>query len=113
MLVHTIGVELDRDAVTATLIDRDGRLVAAHREDLRSGVRQAHGSIVDPAECTGAAEFAIAQILDRAAIPPTRIWGIGLAGPAGWIAIDPALRPLSPLRIAAAPAPGQLLEELR
>jgi len=113
MLVHTLGIEIDRHGVTATLIDRNAQLVAAHREDLRSGVRQAHGSIVDPAECASAAEFAISQVLDRGAIPPERIWGMGLVGPTGWIALDPAFRPLSPLRIATDPAPGEILEEIR
>jgi hypothetical protein len=32
-----------------------------------------------------------------------RVWGFSLAGPHGWIALDPSLEPVSPLRITSAP----------
>ena len=76
--------------------------------DPRSGVAE-----VPPGEWVRAGSYVLQEAYFQLPVNARKAWGLGLAGPSGWIALDFDYEPLSPLRITgSAPLEEDLMRWL-
>lgn len=112
-MIQFLGLHLGTAAATVTVLGRDlhlwGRSAAAMVnvvEDAGSGVAE-----VPPGEWVRAGSYALQEAYFQLPVNARKAWGLGLAGPSGWIALDYDYQPISPLRITgSAPLEEDLMK---
>jgi hypothetical protein len=111
-MVLFIGVTFHSDRVDAIAVDRNARTVESATVAL-GGRRPgpARGILeVPPGEWARAGALALQDVYRAVPVKFRKLWGIALAGPPGWIAIDPDFDAVSELRLTPGASP---LEDLR
>ena len=110
-MIQFLGLAFSEDEVRVASLGRDlcgtvrasTRIANVHTDESGGPSREGrrHSRVV-PAEWVRAAGFALGEAY--VAMPPKerKIWGIGLTGPAGWIALDLDFTPLADLRLVPA-----------
>ena len=111
-MISFIGLDFQPGRASAAALGRDlsvpartSAAVAGCYEEDGTGVQ-----CVPPAEWLRAGGFALQELYCGLPLKSRKIWGLGLSGPAGWIALDLDFEPLCDLRLP--PAAG-LLDDLR
>lgn len=106
-MVLFIGLQFDGDRVHTTVVDRKARLVESGSVIIpRLGETESPGVLEVPhQEWTRAGSLALQDGYARIPIQMRKVWGLALSGPEGWIAVDPDLDPVSPLRITPGISP--------
>ncbi len=99
-MVIFIGLSFSVDEVSTTAIDRKAGLIDEGSVPITRAREVDEGVLEVPhAEWVRAGCLAMQDIYFRIPVKLRKLWGIGLAGPSGWIALDPDLDPISPLRL--------------
>ena len=111
-MISFLGLDFQSERVNTLALGRDlsvgGRASAA----IAGGVEEAGTGIlsIPSAEWLRAGGFALQELYSKLPLDSRKIWGIGLSGPDGWVALDPDFEPLSDVRLV----PGsRILDDLR
>ncbi|MFP6739817.1 MAG: FGGY family carbohydrate kinase [Planctomycetota bacterium] len=111
-MISFLGIDFQSERVNTLALGRDlsvgGRADAA----IAGGVEEAGTGIlsIPSAEWLRAGGFALQELYSRLPLDSRKIWGIGISGPDGWVALDPDFEPLSDVRLI----PGsRILDDLR
>lgn len=100
-MIQFFGLHLNAEAATATVLARDLSISATFKTAMVNAVREAETGIIEipTAEWIRAGCYALQETYFKLPVPARKAWGLGLAGPSGWIALDVSFEPLSPLRL--------------
>lgn len=100
-MIQFLGLNLGSEQATATIIARRGRITQEADARIMNAVRDesAQALEVPVAEWVRAGAYALQEAYFKLAVADRKVWGLGLAGPNGWILLDIAFEPLSPLRL--------------
>ena len=102
-MIQFVGVHLGIDEARAASMGRDlqlwetssSRLVNARRRE-DSGITE-----VPAAEWIRSGCFCLQDVYLKLPVAARKVWGLGLSGALGWIALDTAFEPLGPIRLTA------------
>ncbi len=111
-MVQFIGCHFQEDRVYTTVIDRKTNLLQASSVSI-PGLKPTDSAgvfEVPQQEWIRSGTLALGDAYSDLPVKHRKIWGIGFAAPQGWIALDPDLKPLSPLRLTPGKNP---LEDFR
>ncbi len=100
-MIQFLGIAFSVEEVKIASLSRDLRVgvrASSHVANVRSDESGGGYSVV-PAEWVRAAGFALGEAYVKMPPKERKIWGLGLAGPAGWIALDLDFEPLDDLRL--------------
>lgn len=101
-MIQFLGLHLGTEAASAVSLGRDLDVWARVRTPVGGAGRAdvSRGPVDFPAaEWLRAGCFALQEAYLQLPVKARKVWGIALAGPEGWIALDVELSPLSPLRL--------------
>ena len=100
-MIQFLGLPLNSQFATATALGRDFEVWATKRTEMVNAAAEPATGVVEipPAEWIRAGSYALQEVYFQLPVKARKPWGIGLAGPSGWIALDVAFEPLSPLRL--------------
>lgn len=100
-MIQFFGLHLDADSATVAIIGRDLSTSVVLKTSMVNAVRDAVTGIIEvpTAEWVRAGCYALQESYFKLPVPARKAWGLGLAGPSGWIALDIEFEPLSPLRL--------------
>ena len=100
-MIQFLGLHLNSRFAAATALGRDLSIWAKKRTEMINAVVDPSTGIVEvPAgEWIRAGAYALQEVYLQLPVKARKPWGIGLSGPSGWIALDVAFEPLSPLRL--------------
>jgi hypothetical protein len=106
-MVQFVGVNFLGDRVCTSVVDRKAKLLQSDTVPLPGVAPTAIEGVLEipPQEWTRAGFLALRDAYVQLPVKHRRLWGTALAGPQGWIAIDPDLDPLSPLRLTPGRSP--------
>lgn len=100
-MIQFLGLHLGIEAASALSLGKDLQVSARVSTKMVNAARDpATGAVEVPvAEWARAGSYALQETYLTLPVSERKAWGMGLSGPAGWIALDVELEPLSPLRI--------------
>lgn len=106
-MVQFVGVNFLDEHVHTTVVDRKARVLQTASVPLPGIVSGPSPNVfeVPPQEWTRAGFLALQDMYANLPIKHRRLWGFAISGPQGWIAVDPDLDPLSPLRLTPGCSP--------
>ena len=111
-MISFIGLDFQPGRASAAALGRDlsvpartSAAVAGCYEEDGTGVQ-----CVPPAEWLRAGGFALQELYCGLPLKSRKIWGLGVSGPAGWIALDLDFEPLCDLRL---PPAAELFDDLQ
>jgi sugar (pentulose or hexulose) kinase len=103
-MIQFLGLDLSPEAARAVALGRNLELSVEVSTPVAGARRDPDGPGVSipPAEWLRAGGFALQETYLELPVAARKLWGIGLSGPAGWVALDPEYRPLSDVRVVPA-----------
>jgi carbohydrate kinase of FGGY family protein len=107
-MIHYMGLDFavgsEGSRAVAVAVDRSARVVG-HGSAAIGGVSAGADGVasIRPGEWVRAGSLALKDVFDQIPAKVRRMWGISLSGPHGWVALDPDLEPLGPVRISPTP----------
>ena len=106
-----IGLDLQPERASAAALERDLSVVARSGAAVAGGYEETGSRVrcVPAAEWIRAGGFALQELYGELPLKSRKLWGVGLSGPDGWIALDPEFEPLCDVRL---PPVGGLLDDL-
>lgn len=106
-MVQFIGCTFQEDRVQTTVVDRKANLLGSGSVSIPGLTATAEPGVLEvpPPEWIRSGSLALQDA--HGDLPPRqrKIWGLALSGPQGWIAVDPELQPISPLRLTPGASP--------
>ena len=111
-MISFLGIDFQSERVKTLSLGRDLSVAARADAAIAGGVEEAGTGVlsIPAAEWLRAGGFALQELYSSLPVNSRKIWGIGLSGPDGWIALDPDFEPLSDVRLL----PGsRILEDLK
>ncbi len=108
-MIQFFGLHLSKDAATVAVMARDLSPSAKLTTSMVNAVSNAETGIteVPTAEWVRAGSYALQEAYFQLPVASRKAWGLGLAGPSGWIALDVAFEPISPLRLTGDRSVGE------
>lgn len=106
-MVQFVGVNFLGDRVCTSVVDRKAKLLQSDSVPLPGVVPTETEGVfeIPPQEWTRAGFLALRDAYIELPVKHRKLWGTAVAGPQGWIALDPDLDPLSPLRLTPGLSP--------
>lgn len=107
-MIHYLGLNFvvgsESPRAVAVAVERSARVMGDSSAAI-SGVSVGEGGVVSirPGEWVRAGALALSDVFNQIPAKVRRMWGISLSGPHGWVALDPDLEPLGPVRITPTP----------
>lgn len=102
-MIQFIGLHLGRDSAAAIILGRDLQVWAHSRARVvntaSAGLDEAIQ--VPVAEWLRAGSFALQEAYFQLPVNSRKTWGVGIAGPSGFVALDVDFKPLSPLLLTS------------
>src|SRR5262245_15694133 len=88
----------------SVVVDRKGLVIGGSAAPV-AGVKSEEGGVLEvrAGEWVRAGSLALKDAFFQVPAKVRRVWGFALAGPPGWVALDPALEPLGGLRLSPSP----------
>jgi sugar (pentulose or hexulose) kinase len=111
-VISFLGLDFQSDRVKTLSLGRDLSVAARADAAIAGGVEDAGTGVlsIPAAEWLRAGGFALQELYSSLPVDSRKIWGIGLSGPDGWVALDPDFEALSDVRLV----PGtRILDDLR
>lgn len=111
-MISFLGLDFQSERVKTLSLGRDLSVAARADAAIAGGVEDAGTGVlsIPAAEWLRAGGFALQELYSSLPVDSRKIWGIGLSGPDGWVALDPDFEPLSDVRLV----PGtRILDDLR
>jgi sugar (pentulose or hexulose) kinase len=111
-MIQFFGLHLGRASASAAVLGRDLDVWARSTAAVINAVEDPRAGVVEVpcAEWVRAGAYALQEAYFQLPASARKAWGLALAGPSGWVALDVAFEPISPLRLT----PGEAgLEDLR
>ena len=111
-MISFIGLDFQPGRASAAALGQDLSVPARTSAAVAGGYEEDGTGVqcIPPAEWLRAGGFALQELYCGLPLKSRKIWGLGLSGPTGWIALDLDFEPLCDLRLP--PAAG-LLDDLR
>lgn len=102
-MIQFFGLHLGRGAAAVAVLGKDLKLWARSTAAVMNAVEDPRtGAVEVPcAEWVRAGAYALQEAYFQLPVNARKAWGLGLSGPSGWIALDVAFEPLSPLRLTS------------
>jgi sugar (pentulose or hexulose) kinase len=99
-VIRFLGLHLGPKSADAVCLGRDLSITAEASAPV-ANVRFEDGeaAVVAPAEWVRAGCFVLQELYWQLRAADRKLWGLGLAGPGGWIALDVEFEPLTELRL--------------
>jgi len=110
-LTSFIGLDLQPERASTAALERDLSVVARSTAAVAGGYEETGSGVrcVPAAEWIRAGGFALQELYGELPLKSRKLWGVGLSGPDGWIALDSEFEPLCDVRL---PPAGGLLDDL-
>lgn len=111
-MINFLGLDFQPESTNALALGRDLGVAAKSTTTVAGGSEETGTGVlcIPAAEWIRAGGFALQELYCGLPLDSRKIWGIGLSGPDGWVALDPAYGPLSDVRLVAA---DRILDDLR
>lgn len=111
-MISFLGLDFQPERANALALGRDLRVTAETSAAVAGGGEETGGGVVciPTAEWIRSGGFALQELYSGLPLDSRKIWGIGLSGPDGWVALDPDFEPLSDVRLVAG---GGILADIR
>ena len=100
-MIQFFGPHLSRDAASVSVLGRDLRVTAEVATKMVNVEKDPASPVVEVpiAVWVRAGAYALQEAYFQLPVSARKAWGLGLAGPDGWIALDVGFDPISPLRL--------------
>jgi sugar (pentulose or hexulose) kinase len=101
-VIQFLGLHLGASEAATAVLGRDFEIWAEARSPVMNASEDAAAGItrVPPAEWVRAGAYALQAAYFELPVRARKVWGLGLAGPSGWVALDADQEPLTPVRLA-------------
>jgi len=111
-MIQFLGLHLNSRFAAATALGRDLTIWATKRTEMVNAATEPSTGVVEipAAEWIRAGSYALQEVYFQLPVKARKPWGLGLSGPSGWIALDVAFEPISPLRLVGS---EMLLDDVR
>jgi hypothetical protein len=111
-MIQFLGLHLSHESASAAVLARDLTISAQVSTQMVNASKDAATGIVEVpiAEWVRAGSYALQEAYFK--LPPAmrKAWGVCLSGPDGWVALDVAFEPVSPLRLTMG---ASIVDDLR
>ena len=100
-MIQFFGLHLNQDSASVSVLGRDLRVTAEVATKMVNVEKDPASPVVEVpiAEWVRAGAYALQEAYFQLPVSARKAWGLGLAGPDGWIALDVGFDPISPLRL--------------
>jgi len=104
-MLQFLGLHLDAQSASVAILGRDMKISARSQAAMVNVVVDPATGVAEvlPAEWVRAGSYALQEAHFQLPVSSRKAWGLGLAGPLGWIALDVEYEPMTGVRITNAP----------